>query len=312
MGDRDQGFTLIEVIIVTVLVGLISLVIGFAVTTVLRVTPTVDSQISNARAAQGLTIWFPDDAASAVASGANITSNPSVLTCVGSESTPGVNLLELRWTVAEPASTTFVAAYRLEPDGVDRAVHRYQCSDSTGPFNDTGGQKLTGPLVNASVTVTPSFDRITLELQPLDGTPINVEATPRSPAGTLPTTTVAATLPPPAPCAVTFDSPTYGPVARYAPPHALAEKLTAKVEPDFVISGDTCGTLTIEYNTGYEAKSRPIIVSGSTGIATIPKGDAPDAALWMATPTPPFHTIEVYNNGAPLASPSTATLEVNP
>ena len=81
MGDRshldDRGFTLIEAVIVVVLLGLVSLVIGFAITTVLRVTPTAESRVSTARSVQGLTVWFPADVASAVASGSNGVTGPT-------------------------------------------------------------------------------------------------------------------------------------------------------------------------------------------------------------------------------------------
>lgn len=309
MTERDDGFTLVEVMVVTILLGLVSLVIGFAITTVLRVTPTAESNVSDARSVQGLTILFPGDVASAVASGANITPNPSALMCSGSETGPGLNIIELQWTVAEPSSTTYVAAYRLEPRGDAQRVRRYECSDATGPFNDTTARGVTAELANvATVVATPSFDRIELGLQALDGTPINIEATPRSPSATLPTTTTAATVPPPVACAVTFDSPTYGPVGRVAS-GLLIEKLDAEVEPDFTISGDTCGTLTIEYFTGFENKSREILWFGGTGTATIPKGDFTiDTPKWTAA----THTIEVYNNGAPLTVASTATVEVLP
>ena len=78
----DRGFTLIEVIVVTVLIGLVSLVIGFAITTVLRVTPTTDSGINDARSVQGLAAWFPNDAASARASAAGVRLKPVSLSCL--------------------------------------------------------------------------------------------------------------------------------------------------------------------------------------------------------------------------------------
>lgn len=313
MADRDRrvdpGFTLIEVVVVSVLVGLIALVIGFAITTVLRVTPVADSQVSTARSVQGLTVWFPADVASAVASGANITTTPSSLTCAGSEAATGVNLIELEWTVAELATSTFVAAYRLEP-GVDGdIVHRYECSDATGPFNDTSSQTLTGPLASGTgvATATPTFDQVTLQLEGLDGTPINVEATPRNTAGSLPPVTTSPPQTPPVPCQITFDLPSPGPVYPSYGPRARAtsgpetDKLQFGVPFGMTITGDTCGTVTIEYDTGVEDKSRAVTWSGTFGIVTIPKGDAtPDTAQWTADD----HTIRVYNNcTAPCATP---------
>jgi prepilin-type N-terminal cleavage/methylation domain-containing protein len=303
--DGDRGFTLVEVVIVTVLVGLVSLVIGFAITTVLRVTPTAESQVSNARSVQGLTVWFPADVASAVASGSNITTMPSALTCVGSEAAPGVNLIELRWTVSEPVTSTFVAAYRLEPGAGGDVVHRYECSDISGPFTDTSSHTLTGPLATGTgtATATPSFDEVALQLQGVDGTPIRVEATPRSPNNTLPTTTTAPPQPPPtvpALCIVTFDSPTWGPSGRHAS-GALQDKLLLDVTLTVTVNGAACGTITIEYDTGVEQKWQAVTWSGTSGSVTVPMGD--DTALtpqWTAG----NHTISVHNDcAAPCATP---------
>lgn len=298
MAERaDSGFTLVEVTVVTLLLGLISLVIGFAITTVLRVTPGVDSQVSDARSLQGLTAWFHSDAASAVASGTNVRTNPSSLSCSGSETEPGVNLVEFEWTVAEPASTTYIAAYRLEPDGPDQTVRRYECSGSAAPFSGTEAQNLTGPLANsANVTANaPAYDRVTLELQAVDGTPLRVEATPRSPAAALPATTVPATLPPPTPptpCTIDFDVDFYGPVSRVTS-GSLIDKLAAGVTLEMDVLGDTCGVIEIEYDTGVQVMTRPVTWSGSRGLVSIPKGDdTADTAVWLAD----NHPIEVYNN----------------
>ncbi len=310
----DHGFTLIEVVIVTVLLGLMSLVIGFAITTVLRVTPTADSQVSNARSVQGLAVWFPADVASAVASMSNITTTPSSLTCVGSETGPGSNLIELRWTVDEPAASTFVAAYRLEPGVRGDIVHRYECSDATGPFDDTSSQTLTGPLAPGigTATATPSLDEVALQLQGVDGTPIRIEATPRNPAMALPTTTTSPQLPPPtAPtCYVEFDFDRYGPVARSTSGLTL-DKLDRGETLTVAVDGSACGIITIEYNTGVEDKSQTVTWSGTSGFVTIPKGDdMSDTPRWTAAD----HTISIHNNcPAPCPTPplDTTTFEVS-
>lgn len=306
--DADRGFTLIEVMVVAVLLGLITAVIAFAITTVLRVTPVAESQVTNARSIQGLTAWFSSDAASVVPDdpdGVNLT---SPLKCANSEASPGANLVEFRWTAAEPSTTTFVAAYRLEPSAAGHSVYRYECSGSgSPPYSATTTQKLTGPLSDFNnVTWTTSPPRIGLELRALDGTAIGLEATPRSPDDTLPTTTVPATVVPPDPCTVTFDSTGY--IAGRIASGPEIDELDRDIDIDVTIGGDTCGTLTIEYSTGYETKSREITWSGTTGSVRIPMGDSTaDTPQW----TPITHPITIHNNGAPLDSPSNAYLSIS-
>jgi len=304
----DDGFTLVEVIIVVVLLGLVSLVIGFAITTVLRVTPTAESQVSTARSVQGLTVWFPADVASAVASGSNITTAPSSLTCVGSETGPGSNLIEITWTVSDPSPSTFVAAYRLEPGVGGDAVHRYACSDTAGPFTDTTFQTLTGPLSSGTATATPSFDEVALDLQGADGTPIRIEATPRNPAEALPTTTTTPALPPPNVCIVTFDQPTWGPTQRHLS-GPLLDKLQTNTQLTMSVIGPACGSITIEYFTGFEQKVQPVNVVAGIGYVTIPKGDStPSTPYWLSG----SHTIGVYNDcAAPCATPPLDTSELD-
>ena len=59
--------------------------------------------------------------------------------------------------MTDPTTTTFVAAYRLESDGANRSVRRYECSGSgPAPYSGTTAQKLTGPLTAVSdVTRNP-------------------------------------------------------------------------------------------------------------------------------------------------------------
>lgn len=317
MTERDRGTTLVETVVTLLLLGLVAVVMGFAITTVLRVTPTTEARVDDARSLQGLTSQWPSDIASTPAQASNIRPSPSGLTCDGSETATGSNLLEVTWTDVEASPVAIVAAYRLESRPSGHVVRRYSCSDESGPFDDTVTATLTGPLANvAVVTASAPYDVVALDLQTLEGDPIRIEATPRNPLDALPTTTTAPTLPPPTPCAVSFVGAPYGPVGRHTSVE-LDEELLAAVPIEMTLSGATCGVLTIEYDTGpsdppdppYEAKSRIVAVVGTTGNVTIPAGDTTaDTPHWA----PGTHVIEVYNNGAPLATPATTTLEVSP
>lgn len=305
MGERRSGFTLVETVIVVALMALVATVVALAITTMLRASAPTTQRVDDARSMQGLTAWFPRDVASTPARAANITSLPGSLACVGSETAVGDNLLELRSTIS---GVTHVVAYRLEADGGADVVRRYACSDASGPFDDTTSKTVTAELASAfSVSASPPYDLVAIDLQTVDGDAIRVEATPRNPDETLPPTTPAPPPSAPAPCSVTFVAPSYGPVGRYAGPPA--EKLLTSVDLELTVTGDTCSTLTVVYDTGYVFdEENPIVVAGTTGTATIPQGDlTPSTPQW----TQGLKTLRVWNNGMELAG-ATATLEVSP
>lgn len=310
MTERDRGSTLLEVIVTMIMLGVITSVVAFAITTTLRVTPTTESDIDEARSLQGLTSRFGADVSATPESGVTLT--PVTLPCVGSEVAGGDNLVELRWTVEEAVTTEFVVAYRSETEPDGRVVRRYACT-SAGGFNDTFRSTLTAPLASVPPTMTavPASRLVRMEVRATDGTVVLVDGTTRDPTETLPTTTVPATLPPPAPCAATFDAASYGPVDRKPGTHPFApEELDKKVDVSITITGDTCGTLTLDYFTGYEIKSRTFTITGPTGHVEIPEGDGdPDTPRWMAG----THTLTVSNDGTAMSGPgSTADLVVNP
>lgn len=198
MGDRhgDRGFSLVETVVVISLIGVVSAVIGLAVTTSLRTAaPSID-RVDDTRSVQGLVAWLPRDAASTPADGANIAKQPPSLQCAGSEAAAGDNLLELRWTESSPAATTYVVAYRLEDVSGGKAVRRHACT-SVGGFADTTSIKVTAELADTfTVTASPPYSVVAFDLQTTTGEAIRIEGTPRNPDDTLPATTPAPTVVP--------------------------------------------------------------------------------------------------------------------
>ena len=140
-------------------------------------------------------------------------------------------------------------------------------------------------------------------MESLDGSAIDIEATPRNPADTLPPASVAATIPAPSDCTVEFDHDEYPPPPD--PPLALnpSDKLLFGITLGMDVNGAHCGVLTVRFSAGVTGtpQIRPVIQFGCTvgpctstrGTVTIPKGEGnPSEPSWL----PGRHLVEVFNN----------------
>ena len=105
---------------------------------------------------------------------------------------------------------------------------------------------------------TPTFDRITLELESLDGSAIDIEATPRNPADTLPPASVAGDDPRAVRLPVEFDHDEYPPPPD--PPSALnpSDKLLFGITLGMDVNGANCGVLTVRFSTGVTGTPRSV------------------------------------------------------
>lgn len=328
MSDRrtDRGFTLIEVILVTVLIGVVVAVVAASLVIILRTTPGAQVRADDSRTYQGLVTWLPRDVASTPDDGSGIVTYPGSLTCAGAESAAGTNLLELTWTQDEGAGdVTYVAAYRFETTSATSAVvRRHRCS-SDAAYANLRTLNLTSPLDASSVptvtapaspgghyTVAMEFITTDEEVFVVGGEDVVVEAVTRNPAATLPTTTVPPGPPVIIPCDASFPSPPapYGPVGRKTnPPDPVSQvdKLAAAVSVDIEVTGDTCGVVELRYDTGTTVITQSVTPTGTPGTYTIviPEGTGgPGTPTWTAG----IKTLEVLDDGVPLSG--TTTLEV--
>lgn len=64
MTPRDQGFTLVELIVVTVLLGLVTSALAFAATVMMRTGPLAEERIDDARGTSSLASWLSRDLSS--------------------------------------------------------------------------------------------------------------------------------------------------------------------------------------------------------------------------------------------------------
>jgi len=193
---RDGGFTLIEVIIVLVILGIVMSSLSLALSVALRTNPDNQSRIDDARATRSLATWLSYDVSSTPpfvgekAQGGIVTGAAN--DCGG----PGSNLLHLKWVEARPTLVTYVASYRfVQVDGIGEIV-RVSCKrlgPDPGPFESTSIQNLTSglkastaPTVVLAVVGAGPVTKVSFSLTGNTGQSVLVETASRNPADFFP------------------------------------------------------------------------------------------------------------------------------
>lgn len=133
----DRGLTLIELVIVTTLLGLVATVISAVFVTVLRTAPPAQFRIDDARSTRGLQSWLARDIASTppnstivVGEGGYIFSGVEPSGPGNCGITTGINVVHMTWVENGGTGESFYANYRLVPKGADNKIVRYICSTS--------------------------------------------------------------------------------------------------------------------------------------------------------------------------------------
>jgi prepilin-type N-terminal cleavage/methylation domain-containing protein len=118
---RDRGFTLIEVIIVVMILGMVMTALAAAFVVIVRATPGAEARADDSRSLNNLTTWLSKDVSSTEETGFTVGVPASGCTGVPTST----SLLELRWS---EGSTTYVANYRYLATGPGTGViHRFSC-----------------------------------------------------------------------------------------------------------------------------------------------------------------------------------------
>ncbi len=209
----DHGFTLTEVLISVVVMGIIATVLGGVFTVFMRSTPTTEARADDARSVMGLVTWLPQDVDSTPATGFDVGQS----TASGCNQNPGVNLLRLEWREKiGSVTTTFVSNYRHVSTASAARVVRITCSGVGSPPFATGDQQnLTSDLPRlpggwtpgdapAAVTVartipadlTSPVELVTMELTTFAGDTVRTDSASKNPSETLPATTLPSWIPP--------------------------------------------------------------------------------------------------------------------
>ena len=163
----DQGFTVIEVLIVIVVMGTLMSTLAAAIVISLRTAPNTEARLDDARSTRALATWLSYDTTSAppflpeqAQGGIDLASTAN--DCGGA----GANLLHLQWTERSFTPRTYVANYRF----VEDEIIRYYCAQSEGDdFVTLSARRLTRGLDPAdppTVTVTTIIETVTVNAGP--------------------------------------------------------------------------------------------------------------------------------------------------
>lgn len=134
--ERDEGFTLVELLIAIMILGIVTSGLATAFTTTIRGTKDLHERFLESQDAQLLAIYFPSDVQSANPTTINSSASPSD-ECNGMD---GTNVVRMRWTQRDAATlTAFSASYRLTSTADGGVLTRWFCTgtgSASGPGTD--------------------------------------------------------------------------------------------------------------------------------------------------------------------------------
>lgn len=200
---RDDGFTLLELVISITLMAMLATVISAAVAVTLRNSPAVADRADAAVNVQGLVTWLPQDVDSA-APGTFDTAQGVSSGCAGSD--PGFNVFKVTWSETISSKVDYAASYRYVAvtDGgyivrvycvVGAVPSVLQVSGIIPPWV-AGSEPVRVILTDSVADADALVDSAKFMVTPLVGKTIVIDATTKNPNETIST---PPTLPPPPP-----------------------------------------------------------------------------------------------------------------
>jgi prepilin-type N-terminal cleavage/methylation domain-containing protein len=198
-GSGEPGFTLVELSIVIVVLGIVMSTLAMAISVAFRTAPQTENRLDDARATRALATWLSHDTTSAppflpeTAQGGldiSLAPTPTNNDCAA----PGSNLLHLQWREAAFSDQTFVANYRFVTTGTSGEIVRNVCSSTGGgPFVAvTSRRLLTGldpakpPAVTVKQLAGGNVTSVTFGLTGKSGEKVAIETGSRNPADFFP------------------------------------------------------------------------------------------------------------------------------
>ncbi|MGH9134343.1 MAG: VWA domain-containing protein, partial [Ilumatobacteraceae bacterium] len=164
---RDQGMTLIELLVSVIVIGSIAAVLAAALTVTFRQRADTEARLDVARWGQSLALWLPSDLASA----SDVSAAESDAPCGSPDCTFGTNALQLKWDDGTGETTV---SYRYGPagDGESFILTRVECKagscssrvvlrDLSPPLDDDGNPvawSAGDPVPDEVIDVTVPLD----------------------------------------------------------------------------------------------------------------------------------------------------------
>lgn len=187
-GDRDGGFTLVELVISIAILGLVMSAISAAMAVGLKTTRESENRLGASNDVQFASTWFADDVA-----GANDVISGGAARC-GSDAVTVVQFLNrdhdaptARPTPAPsptPAPVRLTITYALRtvaaPDGTFRELHRLACEAGGGSTDDIVARRLSPSAAVPTPTVSGKTVSVTFTPGDADASPFVLRGTRRA------------------------------------------------------------------------------------------------------------------------------------
>ena len=301
----DRGFTLIEVVVVTIILGVVVTVISGVVAVILRTQGPLATTTDDSRSLRGAVTWLAHDVAGVPPTGFDFATS-AASGCSGGDA--GSSLVRLAWTEASTSTVNYVANYRFVDDGTSKAIKRYTCSGTgAAPYANRSVLNLTAGLAATTPMVSAVYDGsnvvgVSITVYSLRGDPIHIDAGSRNPAATLaPTTTsttTTSTTTIPLPCSVSsINLPATVPNQGNG-----VKKLQNPFTINMTVSG-SCGAMTLQFDRGDGLGVQTGTFTGSSPNFTYPFASS-NSEEWSET----AHTITIRSGGSPLSPTYTFTV----
>ena len=205
---RDRGFTLTEVLIVVVLMGVLMTAVAAVFSVIVRTAPTTENRVDDSVALLGLTTRLPPDVNSTpgvdiALAAAHWNTQPSGSGCASGD--VGENLVVLKWSEQTGSSPTmYTANYRLAANGVGGStMWRISCTNAGAGTARRIVQDLPSmPSKPVTVTIRNGLDPVdkvmkvvglSMTVTTMNGDVLRFDAQTNNPAETLGTIPVTAT-----------------------------------------------------------------------------------------------------------------------